>query len=130
MKNKNILLALLFLFFMFNTDCFAQSKISDFNDLIGRWVRPDGGYVLAINAVDDKGNLDAGYFNPNNINVAKAQASIEENQIKIYVEMQDIGYPGSNYTLTYDKENDRLVGVYYHAILKQKFDIYFLRQKT
>ncbi len=130
MKNKNILLALLFLFFMFNTDCFAQSKISDFNDLIGHWLRPDGGYVLVINAVDDKGNLDAGYFNPNNINVAKAKASIEEDQIKIYIEMQDVGYPGSNYTLIYDKENDRLVGVYYHAVLKQEFDIYFLRQKT
>jgi len=85
---------------------------------------------LVINAVDDKGNLDAGYFNPNNINVAKAKASIEEDQIKIYVEMQDVGYPGSNYTLTYDKENDRLVGVYYHAILKQKFNIYFIRQKS
>jgi len=130
MKNKNLLFAILVCLFLFTGDCLAQSKISDFNDLIGRWLRPNGGYVLVINAVDDKGNLDAGYFNPNNINVAKAKASIEEDQIKIYVEMQDVGYPGSNYTLTYDKENDRLVGVYYHAILKQKFNIYFIRQKS
>jgi hypothetical protein len=130
MKNKIIASSLLYLFFLFTAGCSAQSKISKFNDLIGRWLRPDGGYVLAINGVDAQGNLDAGYFNPNNINVAKAQASMEEDQIKIYIEMQDIGYPGSNYTLTYDKENDRLVGVYYHAILKQKFDIYFIRQKS
>jgi len=53
---------------------------------------------------------------------------MEEDQIKIYVEMQDIGYPGSNYTLTYDKDADRLVGVYYHAVLKQNFDIFFVRE--
>jgi len=40
------------------------------------------------------------------------------------------GYPGSNYTLTYDKDEDRLVGVYYHAVLQQSFDIYFERQVT
>ena len=128
MKIKIILSALLFLFFLFTGGCFAQPKISDFNDLVGRWLRPDGGYVLVINKADDQGNLDAGYFNPNNINISKAQASIEEKQIKIYVEMQDIGYPGSNYTLTYDKDNDQLVGVYYHAVLKQNFNIYFVRK--
>lgn len=58
--------ALLFLFFQFSGDCFAQSKISDFDVLIDRWVRPDGGYVLVINAADDQGNLDAGWFSPYN----------------------------------------------------------------
>ena len=130
MKSRIVLFVILVCLFLFTGDCFAQSEISDFDDLIGRWLRPDGGYVLVINGVDEQGSLDAEYFNPNNINVAQAHASIEEKQIKIYVEMQDIGYPGSNYTLTYDKENDRLVGVYYHAVLRQKFDIFFIREKT
>ena len=128
MKNKIILSALFFLFFQFTGDCFAQSKISDYKDLIGRWLRPDGGYVLVIKSVDEEGSMDAAYLNPREINVAKAQASIESDQINIYVEMQDAGYPGSNYTLTYDKENDQLVGVYYHAVLKKNFEIYFVRE--
>jgi hypothetical protein len=130
MQNKLILSLLFFILFIPLQEAQSQSKNADYEKLIGRWVRPDGGYTLVINAVDDQGNLDAEYFNPNKINVAQAHASIEGDQIKIYVEMQDIGYPGSNYTLTYDKENDRLIGVYYHAVLKQKFDIYFIRQKT
>jgi len=129
MQNKLILSLLFFILFTPLQEAQSQSKNADYEKLIGRWVRPDGGYVLVINAVDDQGNLDAQYFNPNNINVAKAQANIEEEQIKIYVEMQDVGYPGSNYTLTYDKENGQLVGVYYHAVLKQNFDIYFEREK-
>jgi hypothetical protein len=35
-----------------------------FGALPGRWVRPDGGYVIGINAIDDNGKLDASYANP------------------------------------------------------------------
>ena len=128
MRHSLILSLLFFILFIPLQEAQSQSKNADYEKLIGRWVRPDGGYILVINAVDDQGNLDAGYFNPNNINVAQAHASIEEKQIKIYVEMQDIGYPGSNYTLTYDKDSDRLVGVYHHAVLKKNYDIYFVRK--
>ncbi len=128
MKSRIVLFAILVCVFLSIGNCFAQPKTSDFNDLTGSWLRPDGGYVLLIKAVDDQGNIDAKYLNPSQINVAKAKASIEEGQINIYVEMQDVGYPGSNYTLTYNKENDQLIGVYYHAVLKQKFDIYFVRR--
>ena len=127
-KFKIIIALLLFVSFFAINMAQAETNNKEYEEIIGRWLRPDGGYVLVISGVDDQGNLDAGYFNPNNINVAKAQASIKEDQIKIYVEMQDVGYPGSNYMLTYDKDTDRLVGVYYHAILKQKFDIYFVRK--
>ncbi len=130
MQNKLILSLLFFILFIPLQEAQSQSKNADYEKLIGRWLRPDGGYILVINDIDGEGNIDAEYFNPNDINVAKAQASMKEGQVRIYVEMRDIGYPGSNYTLTYDKENDRLVGVYYHAILKQKFDIYFIRQKS
>jgi len=126
-----LILSLLFFSLLIQTShVWSQPETGAYEQLVGRWVRPDGGYVLVINAVDDQGRLDAGYFNPNDINVAKAKASVEGDQLNIYVEMQDIGYPGSNYTLTYDKENDRLVGVYYHAVLKKNFEIYFIRQKA
>jgi len=128
MKIKIILPVLLLLFFQFTGDCFAQSKISDFKDLIGRWVRPDGGYTLVIKKVNDEGNMDAKYTNPNNINVAKAKASIESGKINLFVELQDVGYPGSYYTLVYDPDKDRLVGVYHRMVVEKKFDIFFVRK--
>ena len=42
----------------------------DFGPAKGRWARTDGGYVLAINAVDADGRAEAAYFNPNPIKVA------------------------------------------------------------
>ena len=38
---------------------------SAFGALPGRWVRPDGGYVINIKSVDASGKLDAAYANPN-----------------------------------------------------------------
>jgi uncharacterized protein (DUF2147 family) len=128
MKIKIILPVLFLLFFQFIGDCFAQSKISDFKDLIGRWVRPDGGYTLVIKKVNDEGNMVAKYTNPNNINVAKAKASIESGKINLFVELQDVGYPGSYYTLVYDPDKDRLVGVYHRMVVEKKFDIFFVRE--
>jgi hypothetical protein len=80
--------------------------------------------------VREDGSIDSAYFNPNPINVYKASASIESDKINLYVELRDRGYPGSNYKLTYDQDNDRLLGVYHHAVFKQNFDIYFVREKT
>ncbi|WP_256435969.1 hypothetical protein [Candidatus Accumulibacter contiguus] len=37
------------------------------------------------------------------------------------------GYNGSTYTLSYDPENDLLKGVYYQAVVQQKFDVHFTR---
>ena len=85
---------------------------------------------MVIKDVARDGSMIAFYLNPNPIRVSKAKARIESEKINIYVEMQDVGYPGSNYTLTYDKDNDQLVGIYYHAILKQRFDIYFEREEN
>ena len=73
----------------------SQQKTIEYKDLIGRWVRPDGGYVLLIIAVKDNGNIDAKYFNPNPINVSKAKVSNESDKIDIFVELRNVGYPGS-----------------------------------
>ena len=48
---------------------------SGFDTLNGRWLRPDGGYILEIKAVDASGKIDAAYFNPKPINIAKAEAT-------------------------------------------------------
>lgn len=35
----------------------------------------------------------------------------------------------STYTLNHDPTNDILKGVYYQAVMQQKFDVYFTRAK-
>lgn len=36
----------------------------EFNKLIGRWLRPDGGYVIEIRNISSGGKMEAAYFNP------------------------------------------------------------------
>jgi uncharacterized iron-regulated membrane protein len=98
-----------------------------FEKLKGRWLRPDGGYVIEIRSVSPGGRLDAGYFNPRSIHVATAQASQEGGTTKVFLELRDANYPGSNYTLTYDPGSDRLTGIYFQAAVGQSFDVTFSR---
>jgi uncharacterized protein (DUF2147 family) len=102
MRYTSVFLILFFSSFVFTYEAPAKSKTADYEKIVGNWVRPDGGYVLAIKSVSKDGKMDAAYFNPNNINVAKARANIESGKINLFVELQDTGYPGSYYTLTYD----------------------------
>ena len=67
--------------------------------LIGRWLRPDGGYVLEIREAAADGKLEAYYFNPRPINVHRAEASRVNADLKLVVELKDAGYPGSTYAL-------------------------------
>jgi len=100
-----------------------------FDALKGRWLRPDGGYVLEIRAVDTGGKIDAGYFNPNPINIAKAEATRDGSTVKVFVELRAPNYPGSTYTLTYDPQQDQLRGIYFQAVEQQNFNIFFVRMK-
>ena len=100
-----------------------------FDALKGRWLRPDGGYVLEIRAVDTGGKIDAGYFNPNPINIAKAEATRDGSTVKVFVELRAPNYPGSTYTLTYDPQLDQLRGIYFQAVEQQNFNIFFVRIK-
>jgi hypothetical protein len=120
------------------SECAAQAKKeaatetkgkASFDVLKGRWLRPDGGYILQIRTIDAGGKIDAGYFNPRPINVSKAEVTQEGGKMKVFVELRDTGYPGSVYTLTYDPKDDLLRGVYFHAALKQNFDVFFTRMK-
>jgi hypothetical protein len=101
----------------------------NFQPLIGRWQRTDGGYVIEIRQIDADGKITAGYFNPRPINVSRAKASMQKSYIKVEVELRDTGYPGSAYTLVYDQSKDRLIGFYYHAVSGQNFGVVFVRWK-
>ena len=107
----------------------VRRSASSFSILQGRWVRPDGGYVITINAVDAGGKLDASYVNPSPLPFARAEVSNDGNAIKVFLELRAGGYNGSTYTLTYDPKNDVLKGVYYQAVVRQSFDVNFVRTK-
>lgn len=107
----------------------AGAADSGFEKLKGRWVRPDGGYVLEIRAVEARGTIDAAYLNPRPINVARAQATRDGSTLKVVVELNAPNYPGSTYTLTYDPKGDLLKGTYFQAVMRQTFDVVFVRMK-
>ena len=96
--------------------------------MTGTWVRPDGGYLIVIRNAGRDGRLEAMYFNPNPVPFAKAQVTRDDATLRVSLELRAGGYEGSTYDLTYDPSNDRLSGVYYQAVAKQKFDIYFVRK--
>ncbi len=97
--------------------------------LAGRWVRPDGGYVLELREIAKDGSLKAAYFNPRPINVGRAEWRRKGGALTVIVELRDVNYPGSTYTLHYDAATDQLKGTYYQAVEKQTFSIEFLRTK-
>jgi len=96
--------------------------------LVARWVRPDGGYVLDVREVRADGSLKAAYFNPRPINVAKAEWRQKDGKLTLFVELRDVNYPGSTYTLQYDPAADRLKGAYFQAMEKQTYQIEFARR--
>lgn len=102
---------------------------SDFETLRGRWLRPDGGYVLEIRRVDANGAIDAAYFNPNPIHIGKAEAAHAGASVTVAVELRAPNYPGSTYKLTYDPRTDVLRGNYFQAVERQNFDVVFVRMK-
>lgn len=100
-----------------------------FAKLIGKWARPDGGYVITISGVGAEGKLDANYANPARLPFSKSEASRDDDQIRLFFELVAGGYNGSTYTLAYDPASDTLHGIYYQAVVKQSFDVRFARSK-
>ena len=96
--------------------------------LEGRWVREDGGYSLVLADIKSDGSLMAFYFNPRQINVHKANWKFEDERLHLYVELRDVNYPGSNYTLMYRAAKDVLWGSYYLAVQKKTMDVFFVRK--
>jgi hypothetical protein len=100
---------------------------TEFQKLKGKWLRPDGGYIVEIRSVDRSGKMDAAYFNPKPIHVARAEASRDGTVTKVFIELRDVNYPGSTYALTYDPGSGQLKGIYYQAAMQQQFEVIFVR---
>lgn len=97
--------------------------------LVGNWLRTDAGYRILISQVNKDGTLEAQYFNPNPINVGRANWEESSGNLKIVVELRDVNYPGSTYTLNYLPDKDILAGDYYQAVEGITFYVEFTRNK-
>ena len=107
----------------------ALAQGSDVTILLGNWVRPDGGYTITIRGVDTSGKLQASYANPTPLPFSKAEVSRDGKTIKLFFELRAAGYNGSTYRLTYDAAGDQLVGVYFQAVQRKEFEVFFQRAK-
>ncbi len=110
-------------------DIQASASATDEARLVGRWVRPDGGYVLELGEVGRDGSLKAAYFNPRPVNVGKAEVIRKEGTLTVLIELRDVNYPGSIYRLQYDSKTDRLMGTYFQAVQRETYEIEFERAK-
>jgi len=106
-----------------------SKRMDDQHMIVGRWIRPDGGYIIHIIDVLPDGTLDAAYYNPRPIHVAKAEAAKGKDGLEIFIELRDTGYPGATYELLYNPEKDTLIGLYYQPTVEQYFDVIFVRMK-
>lgn len=95
--------------------------------IIGRWNRTDGNYTIEIKKMNSRGLLGVAYSNPKPINIAQTKISSEKT--KIFIKLQDKGYPGSTYTLDYIPSDDLFKGTYFHAGIQQSFQVIFTREK-
>ena len=105
---------------------------ADLDVLKGRWLRPDGGYVLEIRRVGADGSMDAAYFNPAPIRVSRATAAQEGGTTKVFVELDDPvnpNYRGCTYKLVHSPQDDVLTGVYHQAVIGQSYEVVFERIK-
>jgi len=95
--------------------------------LVGRWVRPDGGYILEIRGAAADGKLDAAYLNPNPIHMERAEWQLKDGTLTVFIELRDLNYPGSTYTLEFLEAEDRMVGTYFQAVERLTFYVEFAR---
>ncbi len=104
----------------------AKDRHGDGRDpFVGTWRRMDGGYVLRVGASTN--GVRAEYFNPRPIHVSRVELRPAATDRELTVELRDTGYPGSTYTLRHNDAADTLEGLYFHAGLKQSFNVAFAR---
>jgi len=108
----------------------AAARPLNFKVIAGQWARIDGSYTLHVEDVTSEGAVNVRYFNPGEIHVAQSQVGAQEGRIKLFVKLQDKGYPGSTYTLYYYAEKDVLAGIYYQAVTGNNYDVIFVRKKA
>lgn len=134
-KYTGLLISILIVVGCFVAPAYSQEKAANISEknmamdvLKGDWVRPDGGYTIAIKGISANGHIEAMYYNPNPLPFAKAQASRVGESLHANFELRAGGYAGSSYELNYDPVSDQLKGTYYQAVARQQYDIYFVRK--
>jgi hypothetical protein len=105
----------------------GESAAGEFEKLKGKWGRTDGDYAIELIKLQPDGALEAAYFNPGPIHVGKAKLYKERGFVKVFVELQDVNYPGSKYNLIYDADKDLLRGTYYQATQQVEYEVEFQR---
>ena len=108
----------------------ASAQPLDFKVIAGQWSRIDGSYTLRVQDVMSDGKVDVGYYNPGQIRVAESRVSTHDGRVKLFVKLQDEGYPGCTYTLFYYPEEDVLAGVYYQAAVDRTYEVIFVREEA
>lgn len=103
----------------------AAATATDYQPLVGRWARTDGDYMIEIKGITTDGKVEAGYFNPRPIHVARAEASRDGGVLRLFMELRDAGYPGCLYKLTLDKSGRLLTGTYFQAAQNQTYEVTF-----
>ncbi|MFP4165603.1 MAG: hypothetical protein ACLFUF_00355 [Opitutales bacterium] len=104
------------------------AKAPEHSDFEGKWVRGDGTYRLELEIKD--GDVQASYFNPDEINVESAEFT-EQSKLsppELVIVLRDRGYPGSTYRLSYLSERMALIGAYERPG-EAPSEIYFVRDK-
>jgi hypothetical protein len=61
--------------------------------------------------------------------VVSAKATKDGAAVKVYVELNDVNYPGCKYNLTYLPDQKQLVGTYFQAAMQQTFEVAFEREQ-
>lgn len=107
----------------------APENSPNFYLLVGDWIRSDGGYRVSIQTISADGTMKVEYFNPNPIKVGKAKWEMEDDSLYLQVELQDINYPGSTYTLQYLPDEDKLAGIYFQAVEGATYEVLFNRKR-
>lgn len=107
----------------------SKREVPDKNLLVGDWIRTDASYLIKIRSINENGILEAQYFNPKPINVGSANWEESYGSLKVIVELQDVNYPGSKYTLNYLPDRDILAGDYFQAVEGLNFYVEFVRNK-
>ena len=66
--------------------------------------------------------------NPGPINIARAEWQRKDGGLQVFIELRDVNYPGSTYSLGYDAGRDVLEGTYFQAMERQTYDVSFVRR--
>jgi hypothetical protein len=109
-------------------DALSQGPRTGFEVLVGGWSRTDGNYHIVIQSAGADGLLQASYFNPRPMPFALAQARREDGVVHARFELRAGGYDGSVYELRLDASSGRMVGSFYQAVAKQRYEVQFTRR--